>query len=50
MVQPACSPAQMLMGEDEQQGKYGKCVLSTLRLNINKVYTSIALLSVWDVS
>lgn len=37
-----CSHAWLLTGEAEQQGKYSKCVLSTLRLNINKVYISIS--------
>lgn len=37
-----CSHAWLLTGEAEQQGKYSKCVLSTLRLNINKVYFSIS--------
>lgn len=32
----------MLMREAQQQGKYSKCGLSTLRLSINKVYISIS--------
>lgn len=32
----------VLMREAQQQGKYSKCVLSTLRLNINKVYIAIS--------